>query len=165
VKKFNDIYRAEEEKKCQQKAQISLVWYVVIALLFVGLCTMFVLLYVLAGLSLVVCFLANVGLTIVFCWLSVLFFTVVYARKRAQVKFFQMLHHAQFAYDRGTFGEADGEEVKDKVVFKRLRFTCADGEKVYLVKSPTAVPFAQNAAYDLQVAGDYVVAYAEAASE
>lgn len=165
MKKFNNLYRAEEEQKAQKKVTVSLVLYAVLALLFVGLCTLFVLLYVLSNLSVVVCFLVNVGLTIAFCWLSVLFFTIWLARQKAEVKFFGNLHKASFGYDRGTFCGADSPEMKDKVLFVPLQFTCAQTNHTYFLKSTATVPFEANKVYDLQTVGDYVVAWLEAVSE
>ncbi len=159
---FQRIYGENEAQDASAKCFKALTLYCVAAVIFAALCAMFVLLYVLAGVHVLICFFVNFLLTVLFCWATVCFFAYDYRKLKANRRFYRMFANSDPSYVRTDFIGDGGECDRNGVLCLRLNFCAADGEKTLYVKNTVQPPFIAGKTYDIKVVGSFVEAYKEA---
>lgn len=159
---FKRIYGEKEAKNASTECVKALTFYCAAAVIFAALCATFVLLYVLAGVHILICFFVNFLLTVLFCWVTVCFFAYYYRKLKANRRFYRMFANSCSSYVRAGFVGDGGECERNGVLCLRLDFCAADGEKALYVKNKVQPSFTAGKTYDLKVVGSFVEAYKEA---
>ncbi len=159
---FTEIYSENDRRAAKSAVGYSLLIFVAVTAVFVGLCAAFVVLYFKHETMLYLSFTVNFIITVAFVWFTVIFFCEIFSEKRERLRFYGILDNAVFEYYTGTFTGTNGFVKLDRVEYDKYRFESEDGQRVLLLMRGAVIPFRTGRTYDVAAVGDRVTAYKEA---
>ncbi len=159
---FDRVYKKENLNNAVKAMRGAILIYCLSALAFACLCSVFVVLYISVGVSVILCFAVNFTLSVVFVWFSVIFFKLKLYVCRERLRFYRLQDNALITYSRGTYTGETRTGAEGALNFRYLTFKTAEGLKTYRVGEESSVVFGTDKAYDLELAGDLITGYAEA---
>lgn len=162
MKQFWQIYNKNDTVKAAKNVKKALLIYILLAVAYVAICATFVTVYVVAEVSVYLCYAVNFVVTVAFAWYSVLFFSVGFAEKREKLRFYRVVDNALLTNYRGKFVGIGETAVKEgHLMFASVIFDTAEGQKSFLVFVNVNLCLGEGITYDLQTVGNKLMSYKE----